>query len=91
MFGLFRRLQFSIDRTIVNCTFRVRRLSFVLDVELSVFEMFFTLFLGPESMVDNCPLCAEGVELRDSEGKVIISFYLLRNAYDVKCVGHMMN
>ena len=42
-------------------------------------------------MMGNFPVCAEGFELRASEGRAIISFYLLRNAHDGKGGEHMMN
>lgn len=42
-------------------------------------------------MVGNFPVYADGFELRASEGKAIISFYLLRNAYNVKGREHMVN
>jgi urease gamma subunit len=42
-------------------------------------------------MMHNFPVCAEGFELRASEGQAIISFYLLRNAHDGKGGEHMMN
>jgi hypothetical protein len=42
-------------------------------------------------MMGNFPACAEGFELRASEGRAIISFYLLRNAHDGKGGEHMVN
>jgi hypothetical protein len=35
-------------------------------------------------MMGNFPTCAEDFELRASEDRVIISFYLLKNAHDGK-------
>jgi hypothetical protein len=42
-------------------------------------------------MMSNFSVCAEGFELRASEGQAIISFYLLRNAQDGQGGEHMMN
>ena len=47
--------------------------------------------VGNSRMMGNFPVCAEGFELRASEGTVIISFYLLRNAHDGKGGEHMVN
>ena len=47
--------------------------------------------VGNYCMMGNFPVCAEGFELRASEGTVITSFYLLRNAHDGKGGEHMMN
>lgn len=63
-------------------------MSFVLEVGLFRFELFFPPFLGSDGIVTNFPLCT-GVTL--SEGKVIISLCLLRNAHDGKGGEQMMN
>jgi hypothetical protein len=42
-------------------------------------------------MMTNFPVCSDGSELRASEGQVIISFYLLRNACDGKGGEHMVS
>jgi hypothetical protein len=47
--------------------------------------------VGNSRMMGNFPVCAEGFELRASEGTVIISFYLLRNAHGGKGGEHMVN
>ena len=47
--------------------------------------------VGNSHMMGNFPVCAEGFELRASEGQAIISFYLLRNAHDGKGGEHMVN
>ena len=62
-------------------------MSFVLRVGSLGFDVFFLLFLDPEScgyscMMGNFQVCAQGFELRASEGRVIICFYLLRIAHD---------
>ena len=65
---------------------------FVLGVGLLRFDVFFLLFLvGNSCMMGNFPVCAEGFELRTSEGRAIISFYLLRNAHDGKGGEHTVN
>lgn len=64
---------------------------FVSGVGLLGFDEFFLLSLGQGGcMMGNFPVCAEGFELRASEGWVIISFYLLRNAHG-KSGEHMLN
>lgn len=40
--------------------------------------------VGYPCMVGNFPMSAEGFEMKGCEGRVIISFYLLRNAHDGK-------
>jgi hypothetical protein len=42
-------------------------------------------------MMDNFPVCAEGFELRASQVRAIISFYLLSNKHNGKGGDHMMN
>ena len=65
---------------------------FVSGVGLLGFDEFFLLSLGQGGcMMGNFPVCAEGFELRASEGRAIISFYLLRNAHDGKGGEHMVN
>ena len=45
----------------------------------------FTLrVVGNSRMMGNFPMCPEGFELRASEGRAVISFHVLRNAYDGK-------
>ena len=71
-------------------------MSFVLGVGLLGFNVCFLFSLalrvvGNSRMMHNFPVCAEGFELRASEGQAIISFYLLRNAHDGKGGEHMMN
>ena len=51
-------------------------------------SFYYSLALG---VLGNFPVCAEGFELRASEGQAIISFYLLRNAHEGKDGEHMMN
>jgi hypothetical protein len=41
-------------------------------------------------MMGNFPVHAEGFEFRASEGRAIISFYLLRNAHDDKSEEHLV-
>jgi hypothetical protein len=71
-------------------------LTFILGVGLLEFDVFFLLFLYPGGCGefpddDHFPVCADGSELRASEGQVIISFYLLRNACDGKGGEHMVS
>ena len=46
--------------------------------------------VGNSHMMGNFPVHAEGFELRASEGRAIISFYLLRNAHDDKSGEHLV-
>jgi hypothetical protein len=47
--------------------------------------------VGNSHMMGNFPASAKGFELRASEGRGIISFYLLRNSHDGKGGKHMVN
>jgi hypothetical protein len=42
-------------------------------------------------MMGNFPVCGEDFELGASEGRAIISFYLMRNAHDGKGEKQMVN
>jgi hypothetical protein len=42
-------------------------------------------------MVGNFPVCARSFELRASEGRAIMSFYLLRDDHDGKGGEHMVD
>ena len=64
-------------------------MSFVLGVRSLGFVEFFLLFLGPGGCGElpydgNFSECAEDFEFRASEGRAVISFYLLRNAMIAK-------
>lgn len=76
---------FSVDRAIINCTLGGMWLSFVFEIGFQGFDVLFLLFLeGNPCMVNNFPTCAEGFELRASEVREIIRFYLLRNVMMAK-------
>ena len=65
-----------------------------LDFQGFVCSLYYSLALeivGNSHMMGNFPVHAEGFELRASEGRAIISFYLLRNAHDGKGGEHMVN
>ena len=70
-------------------------MSFILRVGSLRFGVFL-LFLGPDvcegsHRMGNFSVCAESSELTVSDGRVSISFYLLRNAHDGKGGEHMVN